>query len=76
VTSPPTKTAQGPTAPLPTAQPQPGSDPSSLSAVGQLTSERNDAPSQGVPWLVLVGAVLVAGVVIVVANRIRKRRSR
>lgn len=67
--------AQNPVVPAPTAEAPSGVDPPSPSAVGQRTSEPNDATGQGVAWLIAPGAVLVAGTVIAVANRMRKRRS-
>lgn len=65
---------QVPLVPAPTAQAPSGVDPPPPSAVGQLTSEPNDATGQSVPWLIAAGALLVAGIVIAVANRMRKRR--
>jgi hypothetical protein len=67
--SPPVGTSAGPGAPIVAAQAAP------RSAAGQLTAERNDATGHGIAWLIAAAAVLVAGVVIAVANRIRKRRS-
>ena len=69
VSAPPVGTSTAPGAPNVAAQATP------RSAVGQLTSERNDATGQGIGWLIAVVAVLVTGVAIVGANRIRKRRS-
>jgi hypothetical protein len=76
---PPDRAAPGqpaPTARAPTAQAPAGVDPQPSSPPGQLTSQRNDATGQSVPWLVLVlvGAVLVT-LVVVAAKRIQKRRS-
>ena len=65
--------------PAPTAASPSGNDPQSPSGAGQLASQRNDTTGQGLPWLVLVGAVLVvvllAGIAIAVAIRFRKQRS-
>jgi hypothetical protein len=66
--SPPVGTSAAPSPPNASAQAVP------RSAAGKLTPERNDATGQGIAWLVAAAAVLVAGIVIVVANRIRKRR--
>lgn len=67
--------AQAPLVPVPTAQAPSGVDPPPPSAVGQLAAESTDATGQSVAWLLAAGAVLVAGVGIVVAKRMRKRRS-
>ncbi len=77
--SPPVRTSAGPGAPDVAAQAAPGppnaaAQAAPRSAAGQLTSERNDATGHGVAWLIAAATVLVAGVVIAVANRIRKRR--
>lgn len=52
VAAPPSSTVPGSAAPTPTPS-QPGSDGGVPSAVGEVSSERNNAPSQGAPWLVL-----------------------
>jgi hypothetical protein len=70
----PGRAVQGTSAP--TAAPPLGSDPQSPTAAGQLAAQRNDAIGQGFPWLVLVGAVFLAGIVIAAASRVRKQRSR
>ena len=76
VIQPPGRTAQGLAAPEPTTQVQPASDPSLPPAVGQRSSQRSAVNGQDVPWLVLGGVALGAGVVVAVTNRIRKRRFR
>jgi hypothetical protein len=54
----------------------PKADPPPSTAPGQLTSQGSDVTRQNILWLVLVGAALVALIVVAaVANRIRKRRS-
>lgn len=72
----PGRPAVGPPAAAPTAAPPSGSDPQSPSVAGQLAAQRNDTTGQGFPWLVVVGAVILAGIVIAVASRVRKQRSR
>lgn len=70
----PGREAQGP--PAPSAAPPSGSDPQSPSVAGQLAAQRNDTIRQGFQWLVVVGAVLLVGIVIAVASRVRRQRSR
>ena len=66
----PAGAAKGQLAPPPTDKTVPRVDPRPV------TSQRDDVTRQGVPWLVVVGAVLVTLVVVAtVAKRIRKRRS-
>ncbi len=76
VVPPPSETAPGAGSPTPITQSQPGSDAGSPSVVGHVTSERNDATSQGARWLVVVRLMLVIGVGVAVVNRIRKRHTR
>jgi hypothetical protein len=67
---PPAGAAKGQLAPPPTDKTVPTVDPRPV------TSQRDDVTRQSVPWLVVVGAVLVTLVVVAaVAKRIRKRRS-
>ena len=63
-------------APSPAAQAPRADAPQDQSPVGQLASQRNDVTVRGVPWLILIGAVLgTVSVVGVTARQIRKRRS-
>jgi hypothetical protein len=69
--------AAAPDAALPSAgtSSAPGLPKAAAQAHSPLAAERSDTTGRSVPWLIAAGAVLVAGIMIVVANRIRKRRS-
>ena len=73
---PPGKAAQDRLVSPTTGELTPKADPPPSTAPGQLTSQGSDVTRQNILWLVLVGAALVALIVVAaVANRIRKRRS-
>jgi hypothetical protein len=80
---PPTGPATAPGHPAPSSAAgapvgqAPSVDPQVTSPAGKLASQRNDTTVLGVPWLVLVlvGAVLIALVIAVVARQSRRRRS-
>jgi hypothetical protein len=53
----------------------PGPPKAAAQTQSRSAAERSDTTSRSVPWLIAAAGVLVAGVMIVVADRIRKRRS-
>lgn len=67
--SPPAGTAARPGLPDAAVQAPPPS------AAEPLSSARNDSTGRPVPWLLAIGVALVAGIMIAVANLVRKRRS-